>query len=160
MTVENIPVMCGNEDHPRPTAARARLSWPDGRYVPTTACAGDLDWTIRGSLKEGHPVLVEPAAHQSNATDAMKQVAALHRRAYGEPVRAILLEAPDHPAYDELPETLEERGQLPARFHVPYWLDTCTPKAWVCAVCGDENTTVGWPCKVAMEHGGEVFARP
>src|SRR4051794_28385739 len=53
---------------------------------------------------------------------------------------AVLIEAADQPAYDELPETLEEREQLPARFHVPHWLDTCEPKAWVCAVCWDEGT--------------------
>ena len=53
-------VMCRNEDHTRPTPAVARLSWPDGRYRPTTACVGDMEWQIRMSLDEGHPVLIEP----------------------------------------------------------------------------------------------------
>ena len=71
--------------------------------------------------------------------------------------RAILLEAPDHPGYDELPDTLAERQALPARFHIPVLVDTCTPKAWVCAVCWDEGMCTAWPCQPATDHAGEVF---
>lgn len=53
-------LVCGNQDHPRPAAAIARLFWPDGRYAPTTACATDLPGQIRQSLDEGHPVEVWP----------------------------------------------------------------------------------------------------
>lgn len=154
------PVNCGNEDHTRPVKAVARMSWPDGRFQPTTACATDLRWHTRYSLGEGHPVLIEPVdGSKKPVMAAIKEVMALHRRAYSEPVRAILLEAPDHPHYEELPETLEERRKLPARFHVPHWMGDCTPTAWVCAVCWDEGTVTRWPCEVAAEQGGEVFAR-
>lgn len=90
---------------------------------------------------------------------AFQEVVKLHRRAYSEPVKAILLEAPDHPHYEELPDTLEEREKLPARFHTPVWMGDSEPTAWLCAVCWDEGTATGWPCKTAAEHGGEVFAR-
>ncbi|MDH2424826.1 hypothetical protein [Sphaerisporangium sp. TRM90804] len=99
------------------------------------------------------------ATGETAVTKAMKEVALLHRRAYSEPVKAILLEAPDHPHYETLPEMLEERATLPARFHIPKWLDTCRPGIWVCAVCWDEIAITPWPCKTASEQGGEVFAR-
>lgn len=154
------PVFCANEDHARPVKAFARMSWPDGRYRSTTACATDLRWHTRSSIEEGHPVLVEPLdGSKRPVVDAIKQVAGLHRRAYSEPVKAILLQAPDMPCYDELPETIEERRKLPARFHVPVWTDTGEPPMWICAVCWEDGVVYGWPCKVAVEHGGEVFAR-
>ena len=31
-------VMCGNQEHRQPARAYARLSWPDGRFKPGTAC--------------------------------------------------------------------------------------------------------------------------
>lgn len=70
---------------------------------------------------------------------------------------AVLLEAADHPGYDELPETLEEREQLPARFHIPRWDGDGEPNAWLCAVCWDEGTATSWPCNAARKNGGEVF---
>jgi hypothetical protein len=152
-------VLCRNEDHARPTAAIANLSWPDCRFRPTTACIGDLQQIVRDSLDEGHPVLVEPANGETVVTEAMKEVALHHRRAYGEPVRAILLDPPDMPGYDELPETLEERRKLPARFHIPRWDGDGIPNAWLCAVCWEDGVVYSWPCEVAMQHGGEVFAR-
>lgn len=57
-------IICGNEDHPRPTRAVARLSWPDGRFKPTTGCVGCMNWSVRMSLDEGHPILVEPLTRQ------------------------------------------------------------------------------------------------
>jgi hypothetical protein len=152
-------VLCRNEDHGRPTTAVAHLSWPDGRFGPTTACASDLRWQVWDSLNEGHPVLVEPASGETPVTKAMKEVALRHRRAYSEPVKAILLEAPDHPHYEELPETIEERRKLPARFHIPVWDGDGQPNSWLCAVCWEEGVVYSWPCEVAREHGGEVFAR-
>jgi hypothetical protein len=159
-------VSCDNPDHFRPTPAVARLSWPDNRFKTTTACVGDLQASVRGSIEEGRPVLVEPISEHEETpyrtyevTRAIKEISNRHRRAYSEPVKAILLQAPDHPAFDELPDTLEERQKLPARFHTPHWYDLITPPAWICAVCWDEGSTCQWPCKVAAEHGGEVFAR-
>ncbi|MER5420366.1 hypothetical protein [Streptosporangium roseum] len=71
---------------------------------------------------------------------------------------AVMFEASDHPGYEALIDlTLEQRELLPARFHVPHWLDTCTPQSWVCAVCWDEGATTSWPCTAAMKNGGEVF---
>lgn len=151
-------VSCAN-DH-------ARLSWPDGRYLPTTACVGDLDRIVRDSLHEGHVVLVEPATeHKSGGyvrytvTRQVKELVKLHRRERGRDVRAILLQAPDHPCYDELPETIEERRKLPARFHTPVWDGNGQPNAWLCAVCWEDGVVYSWPCEVAAENGGEVFAR-
>lgn len=153
-------VSCGNPDHEDPPPAVARLYWPDGRFRPETACVEDLLGQIGQSIDEKVAVLVEPVGHDHEAlTEALKEVSRHHRRAYSEPVKAILLEAPDMPGYDTLPETLEERPQLPARFHVPRWDGDGEPNLWLCAVCWDEGTATQWPCKAASEHGGEVFAR-
>jgi hypothetical protein len=73
-------------------------------------------------------------------------------------LRAVLLPAPDQPGYDELPGSLAGRRALPPRFHIPQWVDTCTPHIWVCAVCWDEGSCTAWPCETALKHGGEVFA--
>ncbi|MER5622485.1 hypothetical protein ABT061_15720 [Streptosporangium sp. NPDC002544] len=51
---------CGNPDHPRPTRAIVRMSWPDSRFRPTTACIGDMEVHVRASIDEGHAVLVQP----------------------------------------------------------------------------------------------------
>jgi len=75
------------------------------------------------------------------------------------PAHAILIEAPDMPGYEELPETLAERQALPARFHVPVYDDTMTPKSWLCAVCWEEGMVSAWPCETAARNGTEVFAR-
>ncbi|MGW9026899.1 hypothetical protein ACWGQ5_22500 [Streptomyces sp. NPDC055722] len=53
--------------------------------------------------------------------------------------------------------TEEEVKALPARFHVPVFLDTCTPKAWVCAVCWGDGWNTQGPCKAAQDHGTRVF---
>ncbi|MGW5477653.1 hypothetical protein [Streptomyces sp. NPDC004008] len=72
--------------------------------------------------------------------------------------RAILLQAPDHPDWELVTwMTEEEVWALPARFHVPVFLDTCTPKAWVCAVCWGDGWNTQWPCKAAQDHGTKVF---
>ncbi|MEU7170210.1 hypothetical protein ABZ949_01810 [Micromonospora tulbaghiae] len=72
--------------------------------------------------------------------------------------RATLIEAPDAPHWEALTDlTMEEKATLPARFHIPRFMDTCTPKAWVCAVCWDEGTVTQWPCAAATESGDEVF---
>jgi hypothetical protein len=67
-TETNERLLCRNEDHLRPTPAIARLSWPDGRYKPTTACVGDMSWMVRMSLDDGDPVLVEPATPRQATT--------------------------------------------------------------------------------------------
>jgi hypothetical protein len=72
--------------------------------------------------------------------------------------RATLLQAPDHPHYELITGmTEEEVWALPARFHVPVFIDSCTPKAWVCAVCWGDGWNTQWPCKTAYEHGTQVF---
>lgn len=158
--VGSTQVLCANEDHDEETLAVARVYYPNARFRPTTACADDLDWVAEQALDEKASVLIEPVEHDHKPlTKAMKDVAQRHFRAYSEPVKAILLEAPDHPHYEDLPDTLEERRMLPARFHTPHWLGDCTPTAWVCAVCFEDGVTYGWPCKTAYEHGGEVFAQ-
>lgn len=140
------------------------------RVSPRAPEDNDIAW-IGDALRDARDLLAEikrlratlaPAGEAEGETavaKAMKEVAKLHYGAYSEPVRAILLDAPDHPWVEELPETLEERRQLPARFHIPMWLDTCEPKSWICAVCWDEGTATSWPCETAATNGGEVFAR-
>ncbi|WP_031166005.1 hypothetical protein [Streptosporangium roseum] len=54
------PTYCSNPDHARPTPAIVHMSWPDGRYRPTTACIGDMQDHVRASVDEGHPVLLQP----------------------------------------------------------------------------------------------------
>lgn len=158
-------VPCRNPDHDEPTPAVARVSWPDGRYRPTTVCREDLEDSFLEAIDERQALLVEPIRAEGERkgpkdyTEAIREVERAYRDAYAEPVGAILLEAPDLPGYEDLPETLEEREKLPARFHTPHWLGDCIPKSWVCGVCWDEGTTYGWPCKAASENGGEVFAR-
>ena len=72
--------------------------------------------------------------------------------------RATLLQAPDHPHYELLAGfSLEENEQLPARFHIPVFDDLGKPNSWLCAVCWEEGTVVGWPCATAVKYGTEVF---
>lgn len=72
--------------------------------------------------------------------------------------RATLLRAPDHPDYEILAgASLEENAKLPARFHVPVFDDCGKPNSWLCAVCWEDGTVVGWPCATATKHGTKVF---
>lgn len=72
--------------------------------------------------------------------------------------RATLLPAPDAPSWELITGMSEEEvWALPARFHTPVFLDTCTPKAWVCAVCWGDGWNTQWPCKTAQTHGTLVF---
>lgn len=84
----------------------------------------------------------------------------------GEPVeheecaaRAQLIQAPDHPDFEELPDTLTERAALPARFHVPVFSDAGCPAMWICAVCWDGWSVTQWPCATASKYGAQVFTR-
>jgi hypothetical protein len=56
-------VMCGNpdhEDHGRgPVPAVARISWPNGRYRPTTACKTDLRWNVNEAIRDGLSIHVD-----------------------------------------------------------------------------------------------------
>jgi hypothetical protein len=89
------------------------------------------------------------------------------RTAAGKPVeheecaaRAQLIKAPDAPGYEDLADmTLEQKADLPARFHIPVFDDMGSPKAWLCAVCWDHCIVTRWPCATAYEHGTEVFTR-
>lgn len=63
MTAPAEPVFCANDGaHDTPAPAVARISWPDGPYMPTTACLEDLLEQIEESYTEGNPVRVEPIA--------------------------------------------------------------------------------------------------
>ncbi|MDF5758574.1 hypothetical protein [Spongiactinospora sp. TRM90649] len=160
MTTTTPTVLCGNEDHDEETPAVARLTYPNARFRPVAVCADDLEDVAEQALGEGASVLIEPIEHgHTPITRAMKAAARIHLRERGQPVRAILLEAPDMPGYDELPDTLEERRALPARFHIPRWTETGRPALWVCAVCWEDGVVYQWPCKTACAQGGEVFAR-
>jgi hypothetical protein len=72
--------------------------------------------------------------------------------------RAVLLPAPDAPGYELIAGmTEEEVWALPARFHVPVFMESSTPNAWVCAVCWGDGWNTQWPCKTAQDHGSRVF---
>lgn len=160
MTDTKPTVLCGNEDHDDETPAVARLTYPNARFRPVAVCDDDLEDVVEQAFEEGASVLIEPIEHNHKpVTRAMKEVARLHFRERGGDVRAILLEAPDHPYYEDLPETIEERRKLPARFHVPVWDGDGQPNLWLCAVCWEDDAVWQWPCEVAAKHGGEVFAR-
>ena len=73
--------------------------------------------------------------------------------------RAQLIEPPDMPGYDELPETMEQRAALPARFHLPRFDDLVRPNMWLCTVCWEDGLSTQWPCATALKHGTEVFTR-
>jgi hypothetical protein len=74
--------------------------------------------------------------------------------------RAQLLPAPDMPDFEDLADlTDDEKAELPARFHIPVWIEDVTPQAWVCQVCWGDGWTSGWPCATATKHGGKVFTR-
>ena len=70
--------------------------------------------------------------------------------------RATLLPAPDAP-HDELilGMTEDEVHALPARFHVPAFIEPT--RSWVCAVCWGDGWSTQWPCKTATEQGLRVF---
>lgn len=84
---------------------------------------------------------------------------------HGQPVeheecaaRAVLLLAPDHPAYEDLVDlSEEERKALPARFHTPHFDDLGQPNMWLCRVCWGDGWVSQWPCGPALEQGAIVF---
>ncbi|MFI1165600.1 hypothetical protein ACH4UM_18790 [Streptomyces sp. NPDC020801] len=72
--------------------------------------------------------------------------------------RATLLPAPDAPSWELITGMSEEEvWALPARFHVPVFMESSTPKAWVCAVCWGDGWSTIWPCKTALDQGLRVF---
>lgn len=72
--------------------------------------------------------------------------------------RATLLPAPDAPSWELITGmTEEELRALPARFHIPVFMESSSPKLWVCAVCWGEDWVAQWPCKTAVEQGLRVF---
>ncbi|MFF0864199.1 hypothetical protein ACFYUV_20740 [Nonomuraea sp. NPDC003560] len=100
-------VPCGNEDHDEPTPAVARLSWPDGRYRPTTVCREDLEDMLGEAVEEPLALLIEPIKPEGarkgpkDYTDAIREVERAYRDSYAEPVRAIpplLLSSPRWPS--------------------------------------------------------------
>lgn len=46
----------------------------------------------------------------------------------------------------------EVRLALPPAFHLPHFIDTCTPAGWFCASCWGDGWMAGWPCDVALRH--------
>lgn len=72
--------------------------------------------------------------------------------------RATLLPAPDAPGYELITGMSEaEVAALPPRFHVPAFIESSTPKSWVCAVCWGDGWSSQWPCATAVQHGTQVF---
>lgn len=56
----SAPVMCGNPDHEEygkgPVKAIARVTWPSGRFRPTTACKADLRRQVNEAIREGRSI--------------------------------------------------------------------------------------------------------
>lgn len=72
--------------------------------------------------------------------------------------RATLLPAPDSPGYELLTGLSEEElAALPARFHVPAYMESSSPQMWVCSVCWGDGWVSQWPCKTAVKHGLKIF---
>lgn len=57
--------LCANSSHFQRTKAVARLSFPDGRYNPTTACSGCLDQQVRQARLEVYPIRIDPIGDPS-----------------------------------------------------------------------------------------------
>jgi hypothetical protein len=57
-------ILCGNADGHVPRPAVVRISWPGGRFAPSTACASCLQAVLQGIREsepdEDYPVLVSP----------------------------------------------------------------------------------------------------
>jgi hypothetical protein len=72
--------------------------------------------------------------------------------------RATLAPAWDAPDLEDLADmTDDERTALPARFHTPAFVESSTPKAWLCAVCWGDGWVTSWPCETATAQGHRVF---
>lgn len=109
---------------------KAREIAERGKQTDPTACG-----TCRGRVEAGQQVKHDECAQ-----------------------RATLMEAPDHPGYEVITTMTEaEVAALPPRFHVPVFMESCTPKAWVCAVCWGDGWVSQWPCATAVQHGTQVF---
>jgi hypothetical protein len=57
-----LPAYCRNEDRHdgRKVPKVADLQFPGSHYVPTTACAGCLYWSIRQARIDGYAITVMP----------------------------------------------------------------------------------------------------
>jgi hypothetical protein len=53
-------IHCPNEGHGRARLAIAKVSFPDNRHRPSSACSGCTNWLITQALAEGYPILIEP----------------------------------------------------------------------------------------------------
>ena len=114
------------------TETKTEAAWQASQHLSPKAC----------NLCRGRHLVGKPVEHEQCA------------------MRAVLAQAPDHPAYDDLMDlTYEQRQQLPARFHVPVWDGDGEPNAWLCAVCWHDWEVTAWPCAAATKHGGEMFER-
>ncbi len=72
--------------------------------------------------------------------------------------RATLTPPWDTPDLEDLADmTDDERTALPARFHTPAFVESATPKAWLCAVCWGDGWAASWPCETATAQGHRVF---
>ncbi|MFE9448340.1 hypothetical protein [Streptomyces sp. NPDC006739] len=107
---------------------RARAAAERGRQADPSACG-----TCRGNVEAGGQVEHDVCAQ-----------------------RALLLPAPDAPGYELITGMTEEEVRaLPARFHIPVFVEPV--RAWVCAVCWGDGWSTRWPCKTATEQGLNVF---
>lgn len=109
---------------------RARAVAERGRQADPSACG-----TCRGNVQAGGQVKHDECAQ-----------------------RATLLPAPDAPGWELITGMSEEELRaLPPRFHIPVFMDSCTPTMWVCAVCWGDGWSTQWPCPTAYEQGTKVF---
>jgi hypothetical protein len=60
--VTTLPDYCRNEDrhNGRHVPKVADLKFPGTHYVPTTACAGCLNWSVQQARTEGYAITITP----------------------------------------------------------------------------------------------------
>ena len=111
----------------------------------------DAAWKLRNGYTPGGSTVVGSVARLCD--DAARAIDPDVRTIYEGRYPAAF----DGVEVDDINElTYEQRQALPARFHLPVFMDLTTPSLWICKVCWDDGVYVGWPCRPATCGGTEV----
>jgi hypothetical protein len=57
-------VWCANPDHSRRVRAAFRVTYPTGRFLPTTACASCARWLILDQADEAETIVLNAVPHR------------------------------------------------------------------------------------------------
>lgn len=113
----------------------------------------DAAWKLRNGYTAGGSTVVGSVARLCD--DAARAIDPHVRTTYEGRYPAAF----DGVEVDDITElTYEQRLALPARFHLPVFMDLTTPTMWICKVCWDDDLYTAWPCAPA-QHGGVEVAR-